>query len=199
MIHPLATTASCKFHWWCLAAYEIKKDREWEEKKLLVKNLSAIDFLPCWSSTYHPTSHRPVFSPSFVVSSMFQVQFFSQVNKEVVWQWGGVLGQGGAWGVARYHCEEGRQPAVWSVLIRWRAMDRSSSPNEIFYKGKYDSQTLKRARKKYHSHWYLQYKDKALENTTVKGRSRRVVFHSWLNWAVEKKGRVLDIIIQPEW
>lgn len=64
MIHPLATTASCKFHWWCLAAYEIKKDREWEEKKPLVKNLWAIDFLPCWSSPYHPASHRPLFPPS---------------------------------------------------------------------------------------------------------------------------------------
>lgn len=50
MIHPLATTASCKFCWWCLAAYEIKKDREREcKKKPLLKNLSTIDFLPCWS------------------------------------------------------------------------------------------------------------------------------------------------------
>lgn len=71
MIHPLATTASCKFHWWCLAAYEIKKKKkdrewEWEEKKPLVKNLSTIDFLPCWSSTYHPASHRPAFPPSLL-------------------------------------------------------------------------------------------------------------------------------------
>lgn len=153
MIHPLATTASSKFCWRCLAAYEIKKtEREWEEekKKPLVKNLSAIDFLPCWSSTYHPTFSLPCFFffLPFVEPSAFQVQFFSQVNKEVVWQWGGAPGRGGARGVARFLSEEARQPAVWSVLIRWRVMDRSSTPNKIFHKSRNDSQTSKRNKKK---------------------------------------------------
>lgn len=102
-----------------------KKDREWEgEKKTLVKNLSAIDFSPCWSSTYHPTSHCPVFFSFFSLlllleSFMFHVQFFcSQVNKEVVWQSGGVPGWGGAWGVARF-LHEGSEATLLCDVSWW--------------------------------------------------------------------------------
>lgn len=96
---------------------------------------------------------RLLISPSFsflspfVVSSVF-VSVIFQVNKEVVRQWGGVSNQGGAWGVARFLCKEARQPTVWSVLISWRAIDRSCTPNGILNKSKYDSQMLKREEKK---------------------------------------------------
>ena len=40
------------------------------------------------------------------------------------------------------------KPTLWSMLIRWRAIDRSSTPNGILNNSKYDSQMLKREKKK---------------------------------------------------
>lgn len=77
--------------------------------------------------------------------SMFQVKFCIQVNKEEVRSAGGVLSQEVFEVWLDFSVRKRRKPIVWSS---WWAIDRTNTPNRLFNKSKYDSQTSKRVRER---------------------------------------------------
>lgn len=147
-----------------------KKRQRVSGKKTLVKNLCAIDFLPSWSSPYHPASHHPRFPPSVLCCvvcvpgeifhsgkikkcSNSEVKFQAKEGPEV-WQGFSVRKQG--------------EPIVWSMLIGWHQTESSIKANMADKCWKEHKKTNK---KNPQTHEYLKQKDKALENSTVKGSS----------------------------
>lgn len=127
-----------------------KKRQRVRGKKTLVKNLWAIDFLPSWSSPYHPALLHP--HPSLTLSLLCcVVPFPGEVLLSGKWR-RGLTGEVGFCAAKRPQVWRGfsaRRPGRVDGLMRYRRQQQQQHTKRIFNKNKYDSQkSMKRERKK---------------------------------------------------